>query len=78
MTIYRRPRRWWQRRPKMRSERWDDVPAYRQRNDGWGACNTGANAKGVCSLGGIGCNVDHRLIWESGPRFPYLVERKVC
>ena len=28
------------------------------------------------SLGGIGCNVDHRFIWESGPGFPYVKERK--
>ena len=60
----------------MRSERWDDLPAYRQLNVGWGMCNTGANANGVCSLGGIGCNVDHRFIWESGPGFPYVKERK--
>lgn len=43
-------------------ERWDSQPERRRVNDGRGMCNTGANHPGICSLNGIGCNVDHAWI----------------
>lgn len=60
--IYRQPRRWWQLKPLLRSERWENRPDLREGNKRRGACNTGARADGVCELGGIGCNVDHAAI----------------
>lgn len=50
------------RRPGLHTETWEDNPEYQVRNEWWGSCNTGADAKGVCDLGGIGCNVAHALI----------------
>lgn len=43
-------------------ETWRHRPEYRLENDGWGMCNTGSPYRCVCSLGGIGCNVDHAFV----------------
>jgi len=41
------------------TEKWENITKYKLMNNRWGNCNTGARVKGVCVLGGIGCNVDH-------------------
>lgn len=63
--VYYQRRKWWERRPPLCSERWEDRPDYRVENNGRGMCNTGADAKGACSLGGYGCNVDHEYLTDS-------------
>lgn len=44
------------------SSTWDEQPEMRLLNDGRGCCRTHATRPGVCSLGGIGCCIDHAAI----------------
>lgn len=41
---------------------WESEPSYRERNGGWGLCNTGSGKHMRCCLGGAGCDVDHVTI----------------
>jgi len=51
-----------------RPETWDNIPEYWGKNNGWGMCQTGwqlahkNHRQVICSLGGIGCNVDHAFV----------------
>lgn len=58
-------------RTYIKPETWDNKEEYWISNNGWGMCNTGWGQKMIelgygqtiiCSLGGIGCNVDHAFV----------------
>ena len=49
-------------------EIWAEKPEYSKENKGFGMCNTGSGIEIICMLGGIGCNVDHRYIWQKNNR----------
>lgn len=41
---------------------WEHKPEFQAENGGLGMCNTGSGKRMVCSLGAIGCDVDHITI----------------
>ncbi len=47
----------------MTLETWQGNREYQLANKGQGMCNTKADRfEPICSLGGIGCNVDHKYV----------------
>lgn len=44
-------------------EIWRDKIEYWEKNNYYGACNTGSGRAMICVLGGIYCDVDHQFVF---------------